>query len=121
MKFEELKEKLRGKLAGPVALIGYGTEGKSTLKLLLDCGFEGLTVLDKNAQELPEGVRGVFGENYLGDLAPYRTVVRSAGVKPTKPELLRFAEAGGTVTSQIQLFFDLKCAPDIVTEHSQSI
>ena len=107
MKFEELKEKLRGKLAGPVALIGYGTEGKSTLKLLLDCGFEGLTVLDKNAQELPEGVRGVFGENYLGDLAPYRTVVRSAGVKPTKPELLRFAEAGGTVTSQIQLFFDL--------------
>ena len=107
MKFDELKERLRGAVEEPVAVVGYGTEGRSTLKLLLDCGFRDVTVLDRSAQELPEGVRGVFGESYLGDLAPYRTLVRSAGVKPTKPELLRFAEAGGRTTSQIQLFFDL--------------
>ena len=107
MRFEELRERLQNVVLEPVAVLGYGTEGRSTLKLLLDCGFEEVAVLDRKEQELPEGVRGVFGEDYLEGLSRFSTVVRSAGIKPTKPELAKFAEEGGTLTSQVQLFFDL--------------
>ena len=36
MRFEELRERLQNVVLEPVAVLGYGTEGRSTLKLLLD-------------------------------------------------------------------------------------
>jgi hypothetical protein len=74
---------------GPVAVLGYGVEGQSTLRHLLKRGFDNIIVLDKTApvEDLPAGVRGVFGPDYLRGLDPVhlscpksRPSSRAAGV-----------------------------------------
>ncbi len=104
-----MASELRSLLPEPIAVLGYGTEGQSTLALLLECGFTrtSLSVLDQKEQELPEGVAGVFGPGHLAELGRFHTIIRSAGVRPLKPELVEFVTHGGVLTSQVKVFFDL--------------
>lgn len=95
----------------PVAILGYGLEGQSTLRHLRARGFRELIVLDRNApsEPLPDGVAGVFGEGYLdalnaplGDMPAPRTVFRAPGVRPLQPAVEAFAARGGVLTSQAE-------------------
>lgn len=99
----------------PVAVVGYGVEGASTVRHLLRHGFRDIVVLDRIAPSapLPEDVRGIFGPDYLDALAPkasgnaIRTVFRAPGVRPFVPALEAFVARGGRLTSQVEAAFAL--------------
>ncbi len=73
-----------------VAIIGYGTEGKSTAKYWLKQGHE-VTICDRDEKvEVEPGLRSKLGSNYLDDLDQFNLIVRSPGTSPfliktTKP------------------------------------
>lgn len=97
---------------GPVAVLGYGVEGRSTLAHLLRRGYNDITVLDRQtpAEPLPPGVKGRFGADYLEGLAPghgIKTAFRAPGVRPLVPEIEAFIARGGTLTSQVEAVFAL--------------
>jgi len=76
-------------LSEPVGILGFGVEGQSTLRFLRSIGIADIIVLDQKSVQV-EGVRTSSGEQYLDGLKDCTTVVRSAGVNPLLPELLRF-------------------------------
>ena len=80
----------------PVGILGFGVEGKSTLKFLQNKGVKDIIVFDKKN-----------GENYLANLSECKTIVRSAGVYPLQKEILDAQAKGAELTSQIELFFDI--------------
>lgn len=66
-----------------VCVLGYGREGRSTLKRLLVSGTDALvTVVDQRdvSGELPEGIGCVFGPDYLDNLSDYDIVLKTPGV-----------------------------------------
>jgi len=80
----------------PVGILGFGVEGKSTLKFLQNKGVKDIIIFDKKD-----------GENYLANLSKCKTIVRSAGVYPLQKEILDAQAKGAKLTSQIELFFDI--------------
>jgi len=80
----------------PVGILGFGVEGKSTLKFLQNKGIKDIIILDKKN-----------GENYLENLSSCKTIIRSAGVYPLQKEILDAQAKGAQLTSQIELFFEL--------------
>src|SRR5580658_4403263 len=100
---------MRLELQEPIALLGFGVEGKSTLRHLLRWGYRKITVLDKTAPgvELPTGAQGYFGDDYLKGLQGIRTAIRSPGLRPFYPEILEFQKQGGLLTSQVEMAFSL--------------
>jgi UDP-N-acetylmuramoylalanine--D-glutamate ligase len=84
---ENIMEKLLGSMIEnkKIAILGYGREGKSTLKVLLRIGgYESITILDKNVngQDISEdmNVTVVSGEGYQDRLDDYDMVIKSPGV-----------------------------------------
>ena len=76
---------MKQNLIGPVGILGFGVEGKSTLNYLLRNGIKDIVVMDKNPVELPElpsdaKVQTFDGEKYMEGLKNCVTVVCSAGV-----------------------------------------
>lgn len=66
-----------------VLILGFGREGKSTLRVLQNVGgYDTLAVADsRNVEnELPDEVLMVTGENYLDNLDDYDVVFKSPGV-----------------------------------------
>ena len=80
----------------PVGILGFGVEGKSTLKFLKNKGIKEILIFDKSD-----------GENYLNNLSACKTIIRSAGVYPLQKEILDAQAKGAELTSQIELFFEL--------------
>ncbi len=95
----------------PVAVLGYGVEGRSTVQHLRRRGYRDLVVLDRQqpSDTLPDGVRGVFGAHHLDALAGegIRTVFRAPGVRPFVREIDAFRARGGLLTSQVEAVFAL--------------
>ncbi len=91
-------------LPGPVAVLGYGVEGRSTLRHLLRRGARDVVVLDKAAPNdpLPEGARGIFGPGYLDGLGEVAVAFRAPGVRPLVPQIESFIARGGILTSQVE-------------------
>ena len=88
----------------PVAVLGYGVEGRSTLRHLLRHGARDVIVLDKSApaDPLPEGVKSRFGPDYLKGLDDVDVAFRAPGVRPLVPEIESFVARGGALTSQVE-------------------
>ncbi len=103
-----------------VALIGLGIEGKDALKFLLGEGAF-ITVFDqKEKSELDltglmiKKIKFICGKNYLdGDFSNFDYIVRSPGVYPYKPALLKAKKEGVLITSPIKIFFE-RCAGKII-------
>lgn len=93
----------------PIAVLGYGVEGKSTLRHLLRWGYRKIVVLDgaKPSDALPAGVQGFFGPDYLRGLTGVKTAIRSPGLRPFIPEIEAFIESGGLLTSQVEAVFSI--------------
>ncbi|MCZ6645512.1 MAG: UDP-N-acetylmuramoyl-L-alanine--D-glutamate ligase [SAR324 cluster bacterium] len=104
-----------GALPRPIALVGFGVEGRETLQFLLNQGVRDIKVFDQAldgsaraglAEEYPGA--GFVGENnWEGALAACGTVFRSPGVRPDHPGLQAAREAGAAITSATALFLSL--------------
>ena len=111
MNFQEYLDSVRGK---QVAVIGIGVSNRPLLRLLAGAG-ACLTAYDKKTEEqLGEiaaelrtlGVRLVLGEHYLDSLEG-EIVFRTPGLRPDHPALEKARATGATVTSEMEVFFDV--------------
>ena len=102
---------LRGKR---VAVIGIGVSNTPLIKMLLRAGVR-VTACDKNerdyfgprADELESlGAELRLGEDYLVSL-DHDIIFRTPGMRPDVPQLLAARERGSTVTSEMEVFFQL--------------
>ncbi len=92
------------KKTAKIAILGFGLEGKSTLKFLEENEYENLQVFDENLEDY---------EQDLSKLADYDVIFRSPGIHMNHPELVRARENGAQTTSATRLFFDICPCPII--------
>ncbi len=100
-----------GELAQPVGLVGYGVEGRETLRFLRAHGVAELAVFDRAltpeaAAAAPElaGLPVHGAGDWRAALAACGTAVRSPGVRPDHPALEAALLAGTRITSATALF-----------------
>jgi UDP-N-acetylmuramoylalanine--D-glutamate ligase len=102
-------------LARPIALVGFGVEGRETLRFLREHGAREVHVFDQalegddcrvlNAEF--EGAEFFGAGDWAEPLSACRTVFRSPGVRPDLPALEAARKAGAMVTSATALFLEL--------------
>lgn len=88
-----------------ILILGFGREGKSTLRELLKAGgYSKITISDQKeiSAELPENVSTVTGEGYLDCLDDYDVVFKSPGVVLKQPA----DEYKAFVTSEVDVFLE---------------
>lgn len=100
MNIENLKSK-------KIAILGYGREGKSTLRFLQSIGATDITILDKNIETLEnvvdENVICIWGSSYLDSLSDFDIIFKSPGVCPYNDELAPYKDK---FISQTQIFYE---------------
>lgn len=102
-------------LPRPIALVGFGVEGRETLRFLRRGGLSGQRVFDRalgreEIQALSTEFEGTefSGEgDWARELVACGTVFRSPGVRPDLPALLAARQAGARITSATELFLEL--------------
>lgn len=108
-----------------VVLLGLGVSHRPLVPLLLRYGAK-VTVCDKKtfsdlgeeAREYAQmGVEFSLGENYLSGLEG-DILFKTPDMRADRPEILAFAERGGVVTSEMEVFFDLCPCPIIAVTGS---
>ncbi|HIX31667.1 MAG TPA: UDP-N-acetylmuramoyl-L-alanine--D-glutamate ligase [Firmicutes bacterium] len=111
MGLNEYLDSLKGKR---VAVIGIGVSNTPLIELLLGYGIS-VTACDKKergafgdlADRLEKwGCRLQLGETYLQGL-DQDVIFRSPGIRPDIPEFLAAAQRGSTITSEMEVFFDV--------------
>ncbi len=116
MQFREFFQSLVGKR---VAVCGIGHNNLSVIYQLLSHGAQ-VQACDKRtreqlgvtAEELEAaGATLCLGEAYLDSLDDAELILRTPGMKPYLPQFEAARAAGKTVTSEMELFFDLCPAP----------
>ena len=100
-----MKDTIRRLVAGKrVLLLGFGREGKSTLRLLQTVGgYADITVADKNAVDPGEGVLRICGEPYQQTMDDYDVVFKSPGIVLERP----YSSYRCLITSQAELFLSV--------------
>lgn len=99
-----------------IAILGFGLEGKATMKYLLKHGYSELTVCDSNVNldfKMPEGVSVSLGESYMEDLSDFDVVFRSPGIPYLSPEIQLAKDRGVEILSGTGFFMD-QCPCDVV-------
>ena len=103
---EYIKNYTEGKT---VCILGFGREGKSTYKILKkfcsprSVAIADLNPVDRSANELPESVELICGEDYQKSLDDFDLVFKSPGIVLEKPP----TELKCTITSETQVFFSV--------------
>lgn len=122
MTLQEYLDTLKGKT---VAVIGIGVSNTPLLRMLLRAGID-VTACDKRrredlgelAEELESlGARLQLGENYLKGLRQ-DVIFRTPGLRPDVPELLEAMAQGSTLTSEMEVFFEVCPCPIIAVTGS---
>ena len=122
MKFEEYLNTLQQKT---VAVIGIGVSNRPLIELLLDRGVA-VTACDKQERAAlgeyadtleAKGARLRLGEGYLDDLTE-DVVFRTPGMRPDLPQLTAAVERGSTLTSEMEVFFEVCPCPKIAVTGS---
>ena len=88
-----------------VLILGYGREGQSSLKRILEAGtFRSLTVSDKRdvSAELPAGIECIFGDAYQDTLDDYDIVFKTPGVVLDKD----ISHYDCEITSETEIFIE---------------
>lgn len=104
-------ENIKGK---KIAFIGIGTSNLPLIKLFAEKGADVIACDKKDFESLGEngikakeyGAKLVLGENYLSDINA-DIVFRSPGTPFYKDELVALRNKGVTLTSEMEVFFDL--------------
>ena len=108
----EYLESLHGK---SIAVIGMGVSNTPLIRMLLRAELK-VTVCDKSprervgelADELESlGAKLQLGPGYLSKLYKHDVIFRTPGLSPNTPELRQAVEKGSTLTSEMELFFQL--------------
>jgi UDP-N-acetylmuramoylalanine--D-glutamate ligase len=103
--FESLKNK-------KIAVIGTGVSHRELIPQFLGYGFD-VTLLDKRTEiaEAEEyknrGCKFILGDNYLENLEDFDIVFRTPGMYFGNAKLQNAIKKGVTVTSELEVFFDL--------------
>ncbi len=109
-----LKEYLRSLQGRSVAVIGIGVSNTPLVRLLLQEGIA-VTACDKRSREAlgaladeleAQGAALQLGEAYLENLTQ-DVIFRTPGMRPDVPQLSAARERGSTVTSEMEVFFDV--------------
>ena len=101
----------------PIAILGFGREGKSLWRFLSKHGITA-EILDQN-QSAASSVgsdpapKGIFGKDYLQNLNRFEVIFRSPGIPRLTPELVAAEKQGTIISSTTKLFFDLCPCPII--------
>lgn len=115
MTFEEYLDTLRNKT---VAVIGIGVSNRPLVERLLRAGIA-VTACDRKEREALGGIAGQLedlgaklklGPDYLKGL-DQDVIFRTPGLRPDLPELLEAAEQGSTITSEMEVFFEVCPCP----------
>ena len=115
-KAKKFFEEIRGKT---VAICGIGNNNRPVIEQFLQAGAT-VRACDKRtaeqlgtvAEELTQkGVELCLGDTYLDRLSDVDLILRTPGMKPYLPPFEAARKAGVTVTSEMELFFDLSPAP----------
>jgi len=83
----------------PVAILGFGVEGKAALKFLEWQCIKDVTICDEKL----ESVDHPNFQNNFDDLTKFKTIIRSPGVKYDLPNIQEARDAGVFVTSNTDL------------------
>ena len=122
MNFEEYLDSLQDKT---VAVIGIGVSNQPLIKLLLDRGIA-VTACDKKDRESlgivaeqleANGCRLRLGEKYLDGLTE-DVIFRTPGMRPVLSQLTAAVERGSTLTSEMEVFFEVCPCPKIAVTGS---
>ncbi len=99
-----------------IAILGFGREGQSLLKLLQKRGqtptLRGQTrneiwILDKDPKiKVPKGIKARLGKNYLKNLSEFDIVFRSPGIPYLLPEFVEARRHRVSFSSPTRLFFE---------------
>ncbi len=106
---------------GRCTVLGYGVSNKPLVSWLTDHGATSVTVRDRRLEEtlaasgelnrLREmGVTYIGGPGYLDgleDAGPQAVIFRTPGLRPDEPHLAAAVAGGATLSSEMELFFDL--------------
>ena len=104
-----------------VAFIGTGVSHNDLIEMFLRKGMD-VTVCDKKSAEQlgdiydrlkGQNVKFELGDSYLDNICSFDIVFRTPGMYFLSPELSRARECGVTVTSEMEVFFDL-CPCEII-------
>lgn len=99
-----------------VVLVGYGREGQSTHKYLLE-NYPSIRIgiSDQKPVEPIHGTQAELhtGSNYLDNLHSYDTAVRSPSIPTNASELQKFRELGKWTTTETNIFFS-ECPGTII-------
>ena len=109
--FETYFEGLRGK---KIAVLGLGVSNRPLCRMLLEFGCQVLGCdrtprekLDGEVLDLEKaGVKLHVGENYL-DGVEAEVVFRTPGMHPNNPAICGLREKGATITSEMEVFFEV--------------
>ncbi|GHV06905.1 UDP-N-acetylmuramoylalanine--D-glutamate ligase [Clostridia bacterium] len=96
-----------------VAVLGVGISNRPLVKLLMSAGAE-LSLFDRKAEALyTYDCQKFSGDNYLDSLPNIGAefIFRSPGVKPFEPKIDTAVSAGATLTSEMEVFFDMCPCP----------
>lgn len=122
MKFEEYLDSLQGKT---VAVIGIGVSNRPLIELLAARGIS-VTARDRQQRQAlggyadhleAMGCRLCLGEGYLDGLNE-DVIFRTPGMRPDVPELAAAVADGSTLTSEMEVFFEVCPCPIIAVTGS---
>ena len=108
----EYLEEMQGRT---VAVIGAGGSNTPLIRMLLRAGLK-VTVCDKATRERLGDLAGELeslgatlqlGPDYLSQIHTFDVIFRTPGLSPNTPELRRAVEEGSSLTSEMELFFQL--------------
>ncbi len=107
-------DRMKNKLQEPIAILGFGTEGKSALDFLQSQGIKDIVICDEKPDlDIPQGIKVRLGDMAFDGLTDFKTIIRSPGVQPNLQSLQEAHELGCNVTSLTKL--TLEFASDRVT------
>lgn len=122
MSFEEYLDSLQDKT---VAVIGIGVSNQPLIQLLLSRNIA-VTACDKKSREAlgvvaeqleASGCRLRLGEDYLDGLTE-DVIFRTPGMRPDLPQLTAAVAQGSTLTSEMEVFFEVCPCPKIAVTGS---
>ncbi len=124
MNVSEYKNWIKGK---KVSVVGIGVSNVPLIKFLLEAGAR-VTAHDKrDAEKLGEsyiqlkalGAEFVLGDGYLDKIpADTEVIFKTPGLRPDVPQLVAAVQNGATLTSEMELFFELCPCPIIAVTGS---
>lgn len=115
-----LTEYLAGLKGKRISVIGLGVSNLPLIRLMLDAGLH-VTGRDRKSADLfgrdldalrEKGLELRLGPEYLGDLDE-DIIFRTPGISPNTPELVAAKLRGSTITSEMEVFFQLCPCPII--------